>query len=101
MNFVPTETSAPAEGGDPMRFVRICYFNTWAHGLEEAESFLARAPGMDLAPLVANPRDAALMAKARLDSDWYTENLRCFATMQHPQIEFLPAWVTGRRGVLD
>jgi hypothetical protein len=83
------------------RRVRVCYFNTWAQGLEKADGYIARVPSINLAPLVANPRDAALMAKARLDCDWYGENARCFAAMQHDQIEFLPAWVTGVASVLE
>ena len=65
------------------RSIRICYFNVWAQGLEEAVSYVRRAPELDLAPLVSNPRDAGLMTKARLDCDWYAENARCFAAMSH------------------
>lgn len=83
------------------RRVRVCYFNTWAKGLEDAAAYVARVPRIDLAPLVANPRDAALLAKARLDCDWYAENARCFASLTHPEVEFLPAWVCGKEGVLD
>jgi hypothetical protein len=83
------------------RRVRVCYFNTWAKQLEEAGAYVARVPKLDLAPLVANPRDGALMTKARLDCDWYAENARCFAAMAHPEIEFLPAWVCGLAGVLE
>lgn len=90
------DTAAPVR-----RCVRICYFNTWAGGLEEVETFLARAPQVDLRPLVANPRDADLLRKARLDFDWYAANARCFAAMEHERLEFLPAWITGKSGVLD
>jgi len=83
------------------RRVRVCYFNTWAKELEAAAAYVARVPAIDLAPLVTNPHDAALLAKARLDCDWYGENTRCFATLDHPAIEFLPAWVCGVTGVLD
>lgn len=85
----------------PRRRVRICYFNTWASGLESVDAFLSRIYDADLKSLVSDPRDAALMRKARLDCDWYAENARCFARMTHPQLEFLPAWVTGRHGLLD
>jgi hypothetical protein len=81
--------------------IRICYFNVWAQGLEEAVSYVRRAPELDLAPLVSNPRDAGLMTKARLDCDWYAENARCFAAMSHPGIQFLPAWVCGKESVLE
>jgi hypothetical protein len=83
------------------RRVRVCYFNTWAQALEDAHAYLARVPAIDLAPLVTNPRDEALLRKARLDCDWYGENTRCFAALAHPAIEFLPAWVCGPQGVLD
>ncbi|HWA28520.1 MAG TPA: hypothetical protein VG734_22915 [Lacunisphaera sp.] len=83
------------------RRIRICYFNTWATGLEPAAAYLPRVPAMDLRPLVSNPREAGLLQKARLDCDWYAANTRCFAALQHPDIEFLPAWVTGKAGLLD
>ncbi len=85
----------------PRRRIRICYFNTWAGPLQPVADYLARLPGLDLRPLVSDPRDAELMRKARLDCDWYGENARCFAALAHPEIEFLPAWITGRAGVLD
>jgi hypothetical protein len=85
----------------PLRRVRVCYFNTWAGGLEDAADYLARMPAIDLAPLVSNPGDAALMKKARLDCDWYAENARCFAAMEYGGIEFLPAWVCGVSSVLE
>lgn len=84
-----------------VRTLRVCYFNVWAQGLEDAMGYVRRAPELNLAPLVSNPRDAGLMTKARLDCDWYAENTRCFAAMAVPGIEFLPAWVCGKDGVLD
>ena len=84
-----------------MRRIRVCYFNTWAGRLEPAADYLARVPGMDLKPLVARKDDVELLRKARLDCDWYAANARCFAAMRHPAIEFLPAWITGKAGVLD
>jgi len=84
-----------------MRRIRICYFNTWAAGLEAAAAYLPRVPGLDLRALVANPRDAGLLQKARLDCDWYAANTRCFAALRQDGIEFLPAWVTGKAGLLD
>lgn len=83
------------------RRIRICYFNQWAAGLEAVPDYLARVPAMDLRPLVANPRDAELLLKARLDCDWYAANARCFAAMRHERIEFLPAWVVGKAALLD
>lgn len=84
-----------------MRRIRVCYFNQWAGGLQPAADYVARVPGLELKPLVANPRDADLLRKARLDCDWYAANTRCFAAMQHPGIEFLPAWVAGPKAVLQ
>lgn len=84
-----------------MRRVRVCYFNTWADGLEEAARYLHRAPELNLATRVADATDATLLRKARLDCDWYAENARCFAALQHPEIEFLPGWIAGPRGVLE
>jgi hypothetical protein len=83
------------------RKIRICYFNAWAQALEDAMDYAARAPAMDLTRFMTNPRDPALQAKARLDCDWYAENTRCFAALADPDIEFLPAWVCGKEGVLD
>jgi hypothetical protein len=84
-----------------MRRVRICYFNQWAGRLEPVEALLPRVPGMDLRPLVSDPRDRDLLRKARLDCDWYAANARCFAAMKHDEIEFLPTWVVGLKSVLD
>jgi hypothetical protein len=81
--------------------VRICYYTTWAKDLEPVSAYLERQPTMDLRPLVNDPADAELMGKARLDCDWYAQNARAFAAMQHAQIEFLPAWVCGKAAVLD
>jgi hypothetical protein len=82
------------------RLVRVCYFNTWADQVEDAADYLGRVATLDLAPRTADPRNAALMTKARLDCDWYAENTRCFAALEHPSIEFLPAKVCGPAGVL-
>lgn len=83
------------------RRIRVCFFTTWAGGLEEARAYLSRAPQVDLKPLVSDPGDENLLRKARLDFDWYTANVRCFAALEHPAIEFLPTWVVGKAGVLD
>jgi hypothetical protein len=56
---------------------------------------------LNLQRAIADPRDTELLRKARLDCDWYAANARCFAAMQHEEIEFLPAWTTGKPGVLD
>ena len=81
--------------------VEICYFNTWAHALEDAARYIARVPGIDLTPLVSNPADDALRVKARLDCDWYAENARCFATLSHVELNFLPALVSGASGLVE
>lgn len=79
----------------------MCYFNTWAHGLEDATAYLTRVPTIDLRPLVADANDPELLKKARLDCDWYGENVRCFAAMTHPALRFLPAWTTGAPGLIE
>ncbi len=81
--------------------VRICYFNTWAGGLEDAGCYVGRAGAINLKPRVSNPRDLALLRQARLDCDWYAENTRCFASLQHADLEFRPAWVSGPQGLLE
>lgn len=83
------------------RRVRVCYFNTWAGSLEDASAYIARVRAMDLTRLVSDPVDAALMKKARLDCDWYGENTRCFANLRHEGLEFLPAWVCGKNGLIE
>lgn len=84
----------------PARRVRLCYFNTWAGPLEPAHEYLGRLPAIELAPLVSNPADPALLAKARLDCDWYGENTRVFAAVASGEA-CLPAWVCGVAGVLQ
>jgi hypothetical protein len=81
--------------------VRVCYLNTWAAGLEDAEKYLARVPQLDIGPLLSDPRDAELRRKGQLDCDWYAANTRCFAALAAGGIEFLPAWVTGPAAVLE
>lgn len=93
--------SAENSGAPAPRRLRLCFFNTWARDLEDAASYVARVPAIDLRPLVSDPRDQALLCKARLDCDWYGENTRCFLMLSHPGLQFLPAWVTGAAGLLD
>jgi hypothetical protein len=94
--------SSPLTSGSPARRkVRVCYFNTWAGGLEPVAEYVARVPGMNLARCVSDAQDSELLRKARLDCDWYAANARCFAALRHDSVEFLPAWTTGRQGVLD
>lgn len=81
--------------------VRVCSFTNWLQGIEPVADYLARLPGLDLRPLVADPTDAGLLTKGRLDCDWFGENARAFAAMTHAQIEFLPAWVSGIQGLLE
>lgn len=84
-----------------VRRVRLCYFNAWAGALEGARAYVARVPAIDLTARVSDPGDPSLLAKARLDCDWYAENTRVFSGAAHPGIEFLPAWVCGAAGILD
>lgn len=82
------------------RRVRLCYFNAWAGGLEDVNHYLGRLGDLELRPLVSDPDDHALLQKARLDCDWYGENTRCFANLQHGGIEFSPLWVSGPGGLI-
>lgn len=83
------------------RRLRVCAFNTWARSLEESDAYVERAAQLDVREMIADPDDLELLRKARLDCDWYAENVRCFARLQHPRLQFLPAWVTGAQGLLD
>lgn len=83
------------------RRIRIFHFCPWADKLEAADTFLQRLPEFNVAAKVSDPANPDLVRMARLDCDWHGENTRCFATMTHPQIEFLPAKVTGIPGMLD
>lgn len=100
MMFDPTSPNPRPAGRSPVRRIRVCYFNTWARGLEDARAYADRVPTIDHRSLVSDPHDSALLRKARLDCDWYAENARCFATMRHEVIDFLPAWVTGPAGLV-
>jgi hypothetical protein len=95
-------TSIPGSSPSPaVRRVRVCYFNQWASGLEDAASYVAGVPYIPVASFVSNAGDGALLTKARLDCDWYGENTRVFAGMRHEGLEFLPALVCGRAGVAE
>jgi hypothetical protein len=94
--IVPAEPATRAA-----RRIRICYFNAWAKGLEDAESYVAGVPYIPVASFVTNAGDGALLTKARLDCDWYGENTRVFSRMRHEGLEFLPAKVCGLAGVAE
>jgi hypothetical protein len=81
--------------------LRIIFFNPWADGLESIDSYLARLPSWDIAPRIAAGADARLRKMARLDCDWHGECARCFASLTHPQLTFLPAWITGATGLAE
>jgi hypothetical protein len=83
------------------RLLRIIHFSTWADHLEDAHAFLNRLPQLNVAARVTNPQDPELLKMARLDCDWHGENTRVFAALSHPQLEFLPAKVTGLHGILE
>lgn len=86
---------------DITRRVRAFYFSSWAAGLEPAAGYLAHLPDLDLRTRVSDPQNEQLLRLARLDCDWYGENMRCFAAMTQPGIEFLPARVFGTKGIPD
>jgi hypothetical protein len=80
------------------RRVRVIHFSPWAERLENVDTFLLGLPALDLSKRVTSPD---LVPMARLDADWHGENSRAFASMTHPDLEFLPARVTGPTGLLD
>lgn len=80
------------------RTLRVIHYNPWADGLEDAASYLARLPAANLAGRIAKPDDTKMARMARLDADWHGESTRCFAALEHPDIDFLPALVLGRQG---
>jgi len=82
------------------RRVRSVHFCPWADGLEDAQTFLARVPALDIRNRVTDANDPALLRVARLDCDWHGENTRTFAAMKHASLNFLPALVTGAGGLL-
>ena len=83
------------------RRVRIVHYCTWADQLEDAAAYLERLAHFDVRTRVTDPNDARIVRMARLDCDWHAENARVFASLTHPQIEFLPARVVGRDPRLD
>lgn len=92
--------SADAPLAGPRR-VRITHFCPWADGWEETAAFLGRLPTLDVAARTAQSGDGRLRTMARLDCDWHGENARCFAALQHPQVEFLSPHVVGVAGLAD
>ncbi|HZZ20945.1 MAG TPA: hypothetical protein VFE25_16340 [Opitutaceae bacterium] len=95
--FGAGDTSIPSG----TRRVRVCYFNSWARGLQDADSYVAGVPYIPIATFVTNSGDSDLLTKARLDCDWYGENTRVFSAMRHEGLAFLPAMVCGLAGVPD
>lgn len=86
---------------DSSRRVRVFCYSAWAEGLEPAADFLARLPGYDVRGKMSDPHDERLRRMARLDCDWYGENIRCFAAMTDGGIRFLPARVFGAKGITE
>jgi hypothetical protein len=80
--------------------LRIFYFSTWLQELVAAKLHLKDIPTLDLSTRVTNPNDPELLRLARLDSTWDAECLRCFARMQHPELEFLSPFITGPLGLI-
>lgn len=84
-----------------LRQVRIFHFNTWADGLQDAAAWCTGGMIPGVPAHVAVPDDARLRQMARLDSAWHAENTRCLVALEHPAICFLPARVTGARGLAE
>lgn len=85
----------------PLQKVRIIFFSPWADGLEDFQNYLAHLPNRDLSQKVSEPHRSDLMNMARLDCDWDGECLRAFASMKHPEIDFLPSQVAGPLSLPD
>lgn len=79
--------------------LRIHFFHPWARKLEPADDCLDRLAQASLADQIEDPTSADLLRRARLDCDWHGECARCFATLRHPALTFLPAGVTGAEGL--
>ncbi|HEY4300166.1 MAG TPA: hypothetical protein VGM73_04795 [Candidatus Didemnitutus sp.] len=91
--------SGRQSAGRGRRRVRVIHYCSWADSLQPAAEFLAALPAADLRARVTAPDDPKALAMARLDRDWHAENVRVFAAMNHPDIEFLEAWVVGATGM--
>ena len=91
----------PASSTPDRRRVRVFCYCSWAERLLPAAEFLARLPGLDIAPYVASPANQRLMQMARLDCDWHAETVRVLAALAHAELEFLPAAVLGTKGLGD
>jgi len=104
MTLTSVESASPRlvpAGAGAARRVRVIHFCPWAGRLQDAGAFLAGLPAFDLRPRVSDPANADLMRMARLDCDWHGENVRAFAAMRRPGLEFLPAQAVGATGALD
>ena len=97
--LLPKRTDSAMTQPPAARRVRIVHYCTWADQLEDAAAYLERLAHFDVRTRVTDPNDARIVGMARLDCDWHAENARVFASLVHPQIEFLPARVVGRTGL--
>ncbi len=80
------------------RKLRFFHYNPWADKVEDAAEYVKNLPSYDLSKRVANPRDPKLMRLGELDCHWHGESTRCFASLSHPDFEFLPARVFAKEG---
>jgi hypothetical protein len=74
-------------------------FCTWADGPETAGPWFARYAGEPIDARVADPRDADLVRKARLDRDWHARSIRCWEQLRVPGRQMAPALVVGPAGL--
>jgi hypothetical protein len=79
--------------------LRVFLFLPWGEGIEPVDGFLRRIARADLRGRLADPNDERLMRMARLDIDWHGETARCFASLEHPGLDFLPPSVVGPTGL--
>jgi hypothetical protein len=78
----------------------MIHFCPWATRLMDGAEYLRTLPALDLTSRVARPDDAALLQMARLDCDWHGENVRALGALRDDAIEFLPARVLGKEGLI-
>jgi hypothetical protein len=81
--------------------VRLWIYCPWAGRPGPAEEYLADLANVNLSHRLGHASDPRLLRMARLDCDWQGENVRCFAALRHPGLEFRPAQVLGASGLAE
>ena len=97
----PSSAQDPAPHAPPSRRVRLFVFSPWAGRLQDGAEYLRGLPALDVAQLVTDPADAALVRMARLDCDWHGENVRALGAAAAEGLEFLPVQAVGKPGLAE